>query len=182
MLIQFSPFKSKELWESSRWLEWIINTLFIYLFVCLFNQHISYPFLGHLNCTNRQKHLPTLCQVFESYLHDLPLQNLTIYGCISFQHIFCLDLSYNPNLWGKLFYFGNGTHQLIAFIEILFNDIHIHNSIQSQHVFTSQTSFQIVGTPNIPNSQSENLSLEGLGNAPFLLSHISTWIGVFDLG
>jgi hypothetical protein len=39
-----------------------------------------------------------------------------------------------------------------------------------------------VGTPNIPNSQSENLSLEGFGNAPFLLSHISTWIGVFDLG
>ncbi len=97
--------------------------------------------------------------------------------------LFCLDLSYNPNFYlGKLFYFGNGTHQLIAFIEILFNDIHIHNSIQSEHVFTSQTSFQIVGTPNIPNSQSENLSLEGLGNAPFLSSHISTWIGVFDLG
>ncbi len=68
-------------------------------------------------------------------------KNLTIYVVAYHFNTFCLDLSYNPNFCGKLFYFGNGTHQLIAFIEILFNDIHVHNSIQSEHVFTSQTQY-----------------------------------------
>lgn len=124
------------------------------------------------------KHLPTLCQVFQPYLHYLPLQNLTIYGCIPFQHIFVLTF-HTTLAFGETLLFWQWDPSTYSFH---WDPFEWYIYIQYEHLFTSQTPFKIVETPNFLIPKVKTCHFEGLGNAPFLLSHISTWIGVFDLG